>query len=77
MFERPPLTAPFTLSSQSQGYYSHFTYLTTLYRTYYKVTRVFPGHGLRLTTLFGPSAPDRHSTPITTFITDLHRHGCS
>jgi hypothetical protein len=63
-----PLTALFTLSAQSQRYYSHFTPLTTLYRAYYKVTRVFSGRGLCLTMSFGPSATDRHLTLITALV---------
>jgi hypothetical protein len=72
-----PLTVPFTLSAQSQRYYSHFTPLTTLHWTYYTVTHVFPGHDLRLTTPFGPLALDHRLTLITVLVTDLHRHGCS
>jgi hypothetical protein len=72
-----PLTVLFTISAQPQGYYSYFTHLSILYRTYYKVTRVFPGRGFHLMVLFRPSAPDRHPTPITTFNTGLRQHGCS
>jgi hypothetical protein len=40
MSERPSLTAPFTLSVQLPGYYSHFTHLTALHETNWKVTHV-------------------------------------
>jgi hypothetical protein len=71
------LTVPFILSAQSQGYYSHFTHLTTLCQAYYKATHVILGRCLRLMTLLGPSALNRHPMPITGFITGLHRYGCS
>jgi hypothetical protein len=35
-----PLTTPFTLSVQPQGYHSHFTPLTTLHDVYYMVACV-------------------------------------
>jgi hypothetical protein len=41
------------------------------------VTRVIPGRGLPLTTLFGPSAPNRHPMSITAFLIGLCRCGCS
>jgi hypothetical protein len=41
------------------------------------VTCVIPSHGLRLTTLFGPSAVNHHPTPITVLITSLHQRGRS
>jgi hypothetical protein len=83
-----PVTASFTLSAQSQGYYSHFTPLTTWHQAYYKATHVFPSQGLHPMMSSGPSALDCHPTSITTFITGLHwpitalitvlrRHGCS
>jgi hypothetical protein len=37
-----PLTTPFIQSVQLWGYYSHFTFLTTLHRTYHVVTRALP-----------------------------------
>jgi hypothetical protein len=73
----PPLTASFILSTPSQGYYSYFTSLTTLCRAYSKATCVIPGYGLHLMTLFGPSAPNRHPTPVTAFSTGLCLRGCS
>jgi hypothetical protein len=56
----PPLTAPFTLSTQSQGHYSHFTLLSILHGAYQMVTHVLSCPGLRPMTLLGPSTPDRH-----------------
>jgi hypothetical protein len=72
-----PLTAPFTLSAHSQGYYSHFTPLTTLYRAYYKATHVIPSRRLRLSTLLGPLVPNHHPTLTMALITDLSQHGRS
>jgi hypothetical protein len=40
-------------------------------------TRVFACHGLRLTTPFGPSAPNHHPTLITVLVISLHWRGCS
>jgi hypothetical protein len=73
---RAPITALFTLSAQSQRYYSHFTPLTTLHRGYYKVTHVFPDCGLLMASS-GPSASDHHPMPITTFIAGLRQRSCS
>jgi hypothetical protein len=60
-----PLTAPFKLSIQSQGHYSHFTLLSILHGAYQMVTHVLSCPGLHPTTLLGPSAPDHHPTKIT------------
>jgi hypothetical protein len=52
-----PLTAPFTMSTQSQGHYNYFTPVTTLHKTYQIATRVPSCHSLRPMTLPRPSAP--------------------
>jgi hypothetical protein len=67
-----PLIVLFTLSTQSQGHYSHFTLLTTFYWAYYMVTCALLGRCLHLTTPFGPSAPDRRLRLTTVLATGLH-----
>jgi hypothetical protein len=69
--------APFTLSAQSQGYYSHFTPLTTLCWAYYIMTRVIPGRGLGLSTLSRPPTLNHRPTLITVFTIGLCQHGRS
>jgi hypothetical protein len=70
-----PITIPFTLSVQSQGYHNHFTPLTTLHVAYYMATCVPSGQAsVRYAAqVFGPS---RHPLPSSGHLLNDGLHLC-